>query len=402
MNKMEKVKGFRDIFAPESVRREEIRKIIEDKAKLFGFMPVETPTIEYEELLKGDNESDEAVSDRFRLKDKGNRELGLRFEFTFQLSRIFKEFPNIKLPWRRYQYGSIFRDEPLRPDRYREFSQFDADIIGDVSIKADAECLALAESVLSELGLKAEIRVNNRKLLNSILEKFSIDKSKQQQVLKEIDKLDKLDEKEVKNNLKKIINEKQIKDIFSVLSKELEYFIKNKFSGAEDISELANLGKLYNYKIIFTPTLMRGFSYYTGNVWEIWSKEKRAALAAGGRFDDKVGKFSGREIPAVGISFGTLFDYDKIDIDKKKTEYLIISINQDKKAVELAQKLRKAGKSVIIYYGKPSKALEYANAYFIKKVIFIGTEEIKKKKFKVKDMVSGKENLVTESQLLKS
>src|SRR3989344_3839232 len=171
---IEKVKGFRDIFAPQSLQREKIIGILKEKAKLFGFMPVETPMMEYDELLKGDNANDEAVSDRFKLRDKGNRDLGLRFEFTFQLSRIFKEFPNIKLPWRRYQFGSVFRDEPLRPDRYREFSQFDADILGDSSIKADAECLAFADAILKELKIKAEIKVNNRKLLNSILEKSGV------------------------------------------------------------------------------------------------------------------------------------------------------------------------------------------------------------------------------------
>src|SRR3970040_2667849 len=101
--KIEKVKGFRDIFSPQTLRRERIIGIMQNKAKLFGFMPAETPTIEYDEFLKGDNELDEAVSDRFKLKDKGGRNLGLRFEFTVQLSRILKEFPNSKLPWRRYQ-----------------------------------------------------------------------------------------------------------------------------------------------------------------------------------------------------------------------------------------------------------------------------------------------------------
>src|SRR3989344_2105449 len=181
---IEKVKGFRDIFAPQSLQREKIIGIIKEKAKLFGFMPVETPTVEYDELLKGENENDEAVSDRFRLKDKGDRDLGLRFEFTFQLPRIFKEFPNMKLPWRRYQFGNIFRDEPLRPNRYREFSQFDADIIGDGTIKADAECLAFASAVLKELKIKAEIRVNNRELLNSILDKSRIKKKKNKNLKK--------------------------------------------------------------------------------------------------------------------------------------------------------------------------------------------------------------------------
>src|SRR3989344_2315906 len=368
-SQISRVKGFRDIFAPQSVKREKIIGIMQEKAKLFGFMPVETPTVE----------NDEAVSDRFKLKDKGNRDLGLRFEFTFQLSRILKEFPNVKLPWRRYQTGNVFRDEPLRPDRFREFSQFDVDIIGDDSISADAECLAFANSVLEELKIKGEIKVNNRKLLNSIMEKARIVKN-QQQVLREIDKLDKIGEKDVKANMGKVISASQVKEVFSLLQKDLDYFIDKGFPGAEEVKQLENLGKLYGFKIVFTPTLMRGFSYYTGNVFEIWSKEKKASLAGGGRYDDKVGMYVGRKIPAVGISFGTLIDYDNVDIENEKTEFLVVSLGKDKEAIKLANKLRAKNKIVSLFYGKPSKALEYANSYSIGKVIFVGEKEVKAKK----------------------
>jgi histidyl-tRNA synthetase len=333
---IETVKGFRDILPPNSLKRKKIKEIIEKNMNLFGFFPIETPTIEYEELLKGDNENDEAVSDRFRLKDRGERELGLRFEFTFQLSRLFKENPNIKLPFRRYQIGSVFRDEALRPGKFREFTQCDADIIGDSSIKSDAECIALGYKILNDLKIKAEIKVNNRKLLNSILEKLEIKKN-QQQILRELDKLDKLEEKEVKTNLKEYLEEIKIKKLFDLLKKDLDYFIKNEFLGAEEIKELENFGKLYGYKFIFSPTLMRGFSYYTGNVWEIWAKDKGVALAGGGRYDNKVGKFVNRELPAVGISFGTLIDWD-IELDEKR--FLIISLDQDKKSIELSEKIR--------------------------------------------------------------
>ncbi len=357
-------------------------------------MPVETPTVEYDEVLKGENNAqDEAVSDRFKLSDKGKRDLGLRFEFTVQLPRIFKEFPNAKLPWRRYQFGNVFRDEPLRQERYREFAQFDADVIGDGSINADAECLAFANEVLKELKIKAEIRVNNRKLMNSILDISGISKDKQQ-VLREIDKLDKIPVKEVEKNLKKIVSDKSAKKLFFYFKKNLSYFVKNNFRGADELRELEGLGKLYGFKIKFTPTLMRGFSYYTGNVWEIWSKGKKAALAGGGRYDDKVGKYINRKIPAVGISFGTLMDYEKLDITDNATQYLIISLNKDRESIKLAQKLRNKGKSCIIYDGRPSKALEYANSHFIQKAVFVGEKEIKSEKFKMKDMKTGKESVL--------
>ncbi|HLD12937.1 MAG TPA: histidine--tRNA ligase [Candidatus Nanoarchaeia archaeon] len=397
---IEKVKGFRDIFPPQSLRREKIMRIIQDKAKLYGFVPIETPTIEYEELLKGDNESDEAVSDRFRLKDRGGRDLGLRFEWTFQLSRIFKENPTIKLPWRRYQTGNVFRDEPLRPDRFREFVQCDADIMGDPSVKADAECLAFANAVLKELKLTAEIYVNNRKLLDAILKEAGV-KGNQLQVLREIDKLDKLSENEVKANLKKVIDSTSMENIFMLLKKDLAYFTKNSFAGADEIVELEELGKNYGFSIKFVPTLMRGFSYYTGNVFELWSKEKRAALMGGGRFDDKVGKYAGRAIPAVGISFGTLVDLECIDVDDEKNNIVIISLGQDAEAIKIAEGLRKENVACVVFYGKPSKALEYANAYAVKYAIFVGDDEVKSGKVKVKDLVSGKEELMNSKDIIK-
>jgi len=125
------VKGFRDYLPPESLIRERITKIAKEVYKKYGFLPVETPVIEFDELMRPDtpNDEDEAVADRFRLKDRGGRNLGLRYEFTFQLARIFKENPNIKLPFRRYQIGTVFRDEPIRLGRTRQFTQCDADIL---------------------------------------------------------------------------------------------------------------------------------------------------------------------------------------------------------------------------------------------------------------------------------
>jgi len=187
--KIETVRGFRDILPPLSLKRQKVLEIIKKKYELYGFLPIDTPTLEYDDLLKGDNEQDSAVSDRFRLRDRGDRELGLRFEFTFQLSRILKENPTLKLPFKRWQIGNVFRDEPVGPERFREFTQCDADILGDPSIQADAECLALAVAILDELAIKYKIIINNRKLLNEICADLQIENV--QEVLREIDKLDK-------------------------------------------------------------------------------------------------------------------------------------------------------------------------------------------------------------------
>src|SRR3990172_77836 len=147
------VKGFQDFLPPESLKRDAVKKIIEKNFKLHGFLPIETPIIEFDEMMKPDsiNADDEAVSDRFKLQDRAGRNLGLRYEFTFQLARIFKQNPNTKLPFRRYQIGEVFREEPVGATRFRQFTQCDIDIIGDSSIDADAGCLLIVKDILDEL-----------------------------------------------------------------------------------------------------------------------------------------------------------------------------------------------------------------------------------------------------------
>src|SRR3989338_1590954 len=401
------VKGFRDYLPPESLIRERITKIAKEVYKKYGFLPVETPVIEFDELMRPDtpNDEDEAVADRFRLKDRGGRNLGLRYEFTFQLARIFKENPNIKLPFRRYQIGTVFRDEPIRLGRTRQFTQCDADIVGDESILADADCLAMVSEIFSELGIKdIEVKVNNRKLLNAIVESVEIDAK--QQVLRELDKLEKLGPDEVKLNLKKYASTNQILTLFKLLEKNLEFMRQNAFEGAVELEELIQLAGSMGVKVTFSPTLVRGFSYYTGNIFEV-VKGGKSALAGGGRYDKSIGKYSNRQISAVGISFSlaALMGICAEELAKlpkeQTTKTVLISIGQDETALKLANKLRSSNISLIMFQGKPGKALEYADAYSIPYAIFLGEEEIEKKKLKLRDLSSGAESMLTEAQVLK-
>jgi len=163
--RIQTVKGFRDFVGDDALKRMKMKKIIQEQFELYGFEPVETPIIEFEEFVKGNNSNDEAVRDIFRLTDRGKRELALRYEFTFQMKRIAK---NQKLPYKRFQIGKVFRDEPIRKGRLREFIQCDADIVGS-SMKDEVECLKLGKNIFEKLGLPVKIYVNNRKLINEIL-----------------------------------------------------------------------------------------------------------------------------------------------------------------------------------------------------------------------------------------
>ncbi len=389
---MELTKGFRDYIGEEAQKRAEIKKILVETFEKYGFESAETPVIEAEEFVRGENPNDEAVSDIYKLEDKGKRKLALRYEFTFQLKRLMQ---NKKLPFKRYQIGEVFRDEPVSANRLRQFVQCDIDTIGS-TIKDDAEILALTKEVLEKLGIKFKICVGNRALLNEILEELGI-KSEQNQILREIDKLDKLSETEIKTNLKKYKAEK----FLDILKKPEKYF--EKYKSYEDISELKKYCKYYGVEIIFQPSLVRGLSYYNKNVFEVktpestGNKEISSNSLKLGQIKETIcggGSYIFNGIQSTGISFGVdrLSSLAKIDFEKEK--YLIISLNQDKEAIKLAEKLREKNKIVCLFYGKPSKALEYANSYKFSKVIFVGENEIKLKKFKVKDMGSGKESLL--------
>jgi histidyl-tRNA synthetase len=373
----ELVKGFKDSTGEEAEKRVEIKKKLLNIFEKYGFEPAETPIIEYEDFVKGDNKDDEAVSDIFRLKDKGERNLALRYEFTFQLKRIAQ---NKKLPYKRYQLGEVFRDEPVSANRFRQFTQCDVDTIGS-TIKDEAEILALTSEILEELGIDPIVMINNRKLLNEILEDNNVNENKKLQVLREIDKYDKLPEKDIKSNLKKLGAEK----VLDSLKKGEKYF--NKFDSYKEIIGLLEYCKIYGIKVVFSPTVVRGLSYYNGSVFEIKTKNIKETIVAGGSY-----LINGTQ--STGISFGLdrLSVLAKIKPEKEK--FLVVSLEQDREAIKLAEKLRKNNKIVVLFYGKPSKALEYANSYRIEQVVFVGEKEVKAKKFNVKDMNSGKESVL--------
>ena len=375
---METVKGFKDYTGEEARKRAEIRKILVDTFEKYGFEPAETPLVEYREFVQGENKQDEAVSDIFKLKDKGERDLALRYEFTFQLKRLMQ---GKKLPYKRYQIGEVFRDEPVTSNRFRQFVQCDVDVVGS-KVRDEVEVLSISKEILGKLGIKFVIYFNNRKLLNEILDTEGVNEKDRIDVIKEIDKLDKLPENEIKENLKKYNAEK----ILEVFKKPESYF--SKYSAYSEIKEFEEYLKLYKVEAKLSPALSRGLSYYNGTVFEIKTDKMKETICGGGSYE-----FNG--VQCTGISFGL----DRLSIlanfDYNRNSVLVVSLNEDKQAIKIADMLRERGDAVSIFYGKPSKALEYANSWNIKQVIFVGAEEVKTKKFKVKDMITGKERSLT-------
>jgi len=383
--KTDLVKGFNDYIGEDALKRAEIRKILVDAFERYGFNPVETPVVEYEDFVRGDSsgragEQDEAISDIFTLKDKGNRKLALRYEFTFQLKRLMQ---NMKMPFKRYQIGEVFRDEPVSANRFRQFVQCDCDVVGS-TIKDEAEILSLASEVLKKLGIDFVIELNSRKLLNEILEKSGVLNKNRKGVIRELDKIGKVPEKDIRNFLKNLGAEK----VLDILKKPESYF--EKYEGYSEIKDLKKYLKDYGLDkfVRFQPNLARGLSYYNGTVFEIKTPKLKETITAGGSYE-----FNG--VQCTGISFGLDRISSLAKVKKNWNSVLIVSLNEDKQAVKVAGKLRDLDNRVSIFYGKPSKALEYANSYNYDQVIFIGAKEVKQKKVKVKDLETGKEKRVT-------
>lgn len=369
------VKGFKDITGKEAEKFALIRKIAEQTFEKYNFQEIETPIIEYEDFVKGENSNEETISEIFKLQDRGKRKLALRYEFTFQLKRLAKLK---KTPFKRFQIGPVFRDEPISKNRFRQFTQCDIDTIGSTP-KEEAEILTAVTDILKALKIKSIIYINNRRLLNEILEEQGI--KNKQAAIKELDKLDKLPEKEVRENLKKINAEQLLKIV-----KQPESYFK-KYDSYKEILELKKYASYYGIKTEFQPTLARGLAYYTGNVFEIKSDIKET-ICGGGTYEiDK------KESTGISFSIERLMAVSNILIDIEKI--LVVSLNEDKKAIALSKELRKKGQNVSTYFGKPNKAFDYAKAYGIKKIVFVGKKEAEKKRFLIKDLQTGKEKVLT-------
>ncbi len=381
--KTETAKGFSDYLGEDASKKLQVKKIIEETFLLYGFEPAETPIVEYEEFVKGDNEKDEAVSDIFKLEDKGKRKLALRYELTFPLKRIAK---NQKLPYKRYQIGPVFRDEPVSSNRFRQFTQADVDIIGS-ELKDDAELMRLTSEIMKKLNINAEIFFNNRKLLNEILEDLKIEERYREDVIRIIDKLDKKSEQEILDELAEYKAEKILKVIKSPEKCKDYNFYK-------EIKEVEKYCKLFNVKATFLPSLARGLSYYNRTVFEVKSKDVKETITAGG-------SYIFNKVQSTGISFGIERLSQLAKIIPETIDYLILSLGKDKEAIQITEKLREKDNKVQLMMDKsPSKAMEYANTKKIENVIFIGEEEVKSKKFKIKNMKTGKENTLSEKELL--
>ncbi|MBW3010761.1 histidine--tRNA ligase [Candidatus Woesearchaeota archaeon] len=420
-DKLQLARGVRDFPPEEKIVRNEVVEKLKEVFERYGYSPLETPIIERLKLLTakaGAGEEADAAKETFTLTDQGGRKLGLRFELTLSFSRFIGMSPTLKMPFKRYELGPVFRDGPIKLGRYRQFWQCDVDVVGSKNMMTDAEIIMLALDCFKNLGLDAYLQINNRKLLRGLIESAGIESKKADSVIITLDKFEKIGKQGVVEELEdkgiedlkigKLLNAMNVKGTDEEKLKELKKIVTNDI-GQEGLKELEEIYSFLNAEqkknIVFNPTLARGLGYYTGPIFEGYLRKSKitSSICGGGRFDKMVSMLinSKQEYPAVGISFGLDVITDAMKLARKEerktvTQVYIIPIGTSKEALQIALKLRKQGLNVDLdISGRGvSKNLNFANSYNIPYVLFVGEEEIKKKKVKFRDMKTGKEELI--------
>jgi len=414
-------KGTRDFSPEEKIVRDKLVNTLKEVFELYGYAPLETPILERFDVLASKYAGGtEILKETFKLKDQGNRDLGLRYDLTVPMCRYIAMNPTIKMPFKRYQIGEVFRDGPVASARYRQFTQCDVDVIGSSSMSIDTEIIALIYAAFCKFNFEVVIKVNNRKLLNEILDYCGVEKNKQEAIILSIDKLEKLGINVVKNELREQkIDDKKISTILDIMNikgnnqqkiSQLKKILKNS-DGLDEIEQLLGYLKNINFEADFDVSLARGLAYYTGTVIETFLKSSsvKSSVCAGGRYDNMIDSFLGKSnYPAVGVSFGVDRIYDAI-AEKQKTkqktttQIYVIPIKTLNESMKIAQQLRDAGINTDIDSMErgPSKNLEYANSLGIPYVIFVGKKELQENKVKLRDMKTGKEELLNLKDAIK-
>lgn len=410
------LKGFRDFLPDELKIRRKIFRVFENIFEKYGFEPLETPALEYFDILMGKYGEEEKLV--YQFEDFGGRKVAMKYDLTVPTARVLAQYPDkIKLPWKKYQMQPVWRADNTQKGRFREFYQCDVDTLGVSSMLVEAELMKIALDVLKELGFKEFIiRINNREILSAIA-KFAGREDKFFDIVVAIDKWDKRTPEETKQDLlERGLTEDEISKVFECIMlkgdtslKKLED-LKTKIGdipeGIKGISDLEEVIKLVDREdyLKYDPTIARGLAYYTGPIYEVTVIDGGVgSIAGGGRYDKLISSFMGQDIPASGISFGIeriieVMNEREMYLEDEAKEKNMVAVMEgfEKQAFDLAENLRKQGKDVFLYPDtrKLGKQFEYADKNGFTKVFLIGEEENNNGQVMVKNMVTGEQDLV--------
>lgn len=421
--KLRNIKGTKDYMPEEQYVRNEIRKKVESVFECYGYLPLETPILcHYDMLASKYAGGSEILKEVYKLKDQGERDLGLRYDLTIPFAKVIGLNPDLRMPFKRYEIGKVFRDGPVKLGRNREFIQCDVDIVGVKSMLAEAELISMVFEVFDRLQLEVFVSYNNRKLLSGIISNCRISSEMTNEVILTIDKIEKIGIIGVRQELTdKGLTEAAINSLFESMQLakiDLQAYIDSNPSnqliseGGAELNELNRYLKTLGIidQVRFNPFLSRGLDIYTSTVFEAFLIDGSVAssVAGGGRYDNIIGSFldNGKEYPAVGISFGLDVIFAALTL-KNKIQYkypldlMIIPLGTEPKAIEIAKVLRQKGFLVDIEMTgrKLKKCLEFANKEKIPYVLILGQNELAANSVKLKNMFTGIEKNILISSI---
>ncbi len=420
-------KGFRDVLPSQKVIYQQVVDTIRNTFEVFGFEPLETPALEYASILEG-KYGEEGEKLIYKFKDRGGRQVALRYDLTIPLSRVVAMYPALPKPLKCYHIAPVWRADKPQKGRFREFWQCDADIVGSESMLADAEVITTIYHVLKSLHFKQfTIRINNRKLLNGIAKASGIEEATIPSLLRIIDKLEQKGMQGIKDEMfEKGFKEENIKAILELFSisdgNKIELLtIKKRFGDSalvlegigeleEIFSHLSSMGVDPQF-YCFDFSLARGLDYYTGPIFETTVDEPQiGSITGGGRYDTLIGMFSNTDFPATGSSFGLeriITVMEELNITPSLstiTESLVtvFSPEMQKDSLQIATELRSAGIKTEVYFkhDKLKKQLAYASNKGIPFTIIMGPDEQKDNNVTLRNMVKGNQKSVSRDELV--
>ncbi len=415
--------GFMELLPNEQILFNQMKQTIEDTYKTYGFLPIDTPVIELSEVLlaKAGGETEKQIY-RFT---KGDTDLSLRFDLTVPLAKyVAKNYGNLSFPFRRYQIGKVYRGERAQKGRYREFYQCDIDIIGDetLDIINDAELPSVIATTFRKLGFEDfTIKINNRKILNGLYASIN-QTEKSVDIMRIIDKIDKIGDEAVVEELTKIeVPEDAIEKIMQFIKidgtidakleklESLQIDNETYKTGVEELKQVVKYIRLFGIEdknFTIDLSIARGLDYYTGTVYETFLNGYRelGSVCSGGRYENLAQNYTDKKLPGVGVSIGLtrlfykLNELNLIKSEKKSiSELLILPMTENMEVpIKLATELRNLNVNTEIYLNnKKLKAkMKYADKLEIPYIIVIGDDEIESSMVKIKNMKTGEETKV--------
>lgn len=431
------LKGFQDLLPADVLPRRQLLSQIEGIFQVHGFAPLESPALEYLDVLLGSG-GENTDKELFRLESPEGEAIGLRFDLTVPFARLMAQYPDrLKAPFRRYAIGPVWRADKPGPGRFRQFTQCDIDVAGAPHVAADAEIIAVMVAIAHAAGAPgARVLINNRKLIDAVLEDCAItEEARQKHVLRVIDKLAKVGV----DNVRRELGEGRIDDSGdpipgvrlepAVIDRLLAFIAtaadtrdgvvaaleaalpdsKTAMDALADMRELAEALDALDVpeaNAVFAPSLARGLDYYTGPVFEMVLPEapEFGSVMGGGRYDGLVSRFKNQPIPCTGMSVGidrfvaALTHLAVLPPATTPVEVLVVTMGNVPRpeTLRLSAELRAAGLNVETFLASKKKMqmgnqLSHADHYGIPVAVIIGEDELARGVVSIKDLVTGKE-----------